>query len=103
MKHYGSEVVVRERYMNLAVEYYVIMIHRLMDRKQLGEAVKDSSIFAAKLFMGSEMWGVPQSWKVSGMIVFDDTKYHLVCHAAEEAIYEAFDDDHLRDTIAILQ
>jgi hypothetical protein len=90
-------------YLNLAVEYFKIRIQRLLDRHRLGNAVEDSTIFAAKVFMGSEMWDVPESWKVSGMVFFYNSKYRLVCPPAEQAVYEAFDDEHLRNAIVILR
>ncbi|CAG8675513.1 9480_t:CDS:1, partial [Paraglomus brasilianum] len=98
-----NKETVMETYMNLAVEYFKIKVQRLLDRQRLGNAVEDSTIFAAKVFMGSEMWNVPESWKVSGMVFFNGLKYHFVCPPAEQAIYEVFDDEHLQNAIAILR
>ncbi|CAI2183405.1 12367_t:CDS:2 [Funneliformis geosporum] len=55
IRFHGTEISIRKIYMNLAVEYYMIRIQRLLDPQRFGKAVNDSSIFAAKLFMGLEM------------------------------------------------
>ncbi|CAG8594992.1 8428_t:CDS:2, partial [Paraglomus brasilianum] len=58
----------------------------LLDKKRMKEDVKESTVFAAKIFMGSPMDDVPDSWENSGM-----------------AIFKAFDDSHTKNAISILR
>ncbi|CAG8474433.1 7714_t:CDS:2, partial [Paraglomus occultum] len=101
-RHNGVDNVMK-LYTKDATDYYKERIQRLLDKKRMKEDVKESTVFAAKIFMGSPMDDVPDSWENSGMVVVRGQTCKLCCPAAELAIFKAFDDSHTKNAISILR
>ncbi|CAG8659185.1 10290_t:CDS:1, partial [Paraglomus brasilianum] len=102
-EHHNGVDNVMKLYTKDATDYYKERIQRLLDKKRMKEDVKESTVFAAKIFMGSSMDDVPDSWENSGMVVVQGQTYKLCCPAAELAIFKAFDDSHTKNAISILR
>ena len=86
------------------VDVYRNRISKLLIKEHVGkELVCESVTFACRLLMGEEMSRVPPIWAEAGMVVRKDRFYHLICKAAELALFHTFHDDTMRKALSIFQ
>jgi len=85
------------------VLFYTDRIGRLLKKKDIGEnLLKESIIFASRIFMGEKIEYPPPLWRNAGMVMRkDDGCYGLTCPPAERALICAFDEEVMRDAIAL--
>jgi len=82
-------------YVHQAKGYYRARLQKMLSRDCIGqELLRESTLFAANLYIGAPVLSIPTSWQIAGLMSQDSSNcWHLPCPAAYPAFFSVFSEE----------